>query len=76
MYGQGENDGFSVKLNSRGFLSLGKLGKFGGSLYQKTLHKFSYNGISSVEISFEIVGDKVISLSIQEPELLLKAEKV
>lgn len=75
-YGEGETDGFSVKLNMRKMISLGKLGKFGGALFQKSPNVFSYNGVSSVEISFEVVEDKVLSLTVTEPNLQLKAIKV
>ncbi len=74
-YGEGEKDGFSVKRNMRRMLSLGKLGKFGGGLYQKTPNVFSYNGVTSVEIKFEVVGDEVLSLTVYEPDLVLKARK-
>lgn len=76
MYGDGEKDGLSVKLNMREMLSLGKLGKGGGALFQKAPNLFTYNGITSIEIIFEVVGDKVMSLSIHEPDLILKARKV
>lgn len=76
LYGDGENDGFSVKRNSRKMLSLGKLGKFGGGLYQKAPNVFIYNGVASVEISFEVIDDKVLSLTVNEPDLVLKAKKV
>ena len=75
-YGEGEKDGLSVKLNMRENLSLGKLGEFGGGLYQKSQNLFSYNGITSVEISFEVVDDKVLSLTILEPDLELRAIKI
>jgi hypothetical protein len=74
-YGDGEKDGFSVKLNMRKMLAFGKLGKFGGGLYQKAPNVFSYNGVSSVEIKFEVVENKVLSLSVHEPDLVLKAVK-
>jgi hypothetical protein len=75
-YGEGEKDGFSIKLNMRKMLSLGKLGKFGGGLDQKAPNVFYYNGITSVEIKFEVIADKVISLTVHEPDLVLKAMKV
>jgi hypothetical protein len=75
-YGDGPNEGFSVKLNSRKFLSLGKIGKFGGSLYRKGDYLFSYNGISSLEIFFTVENGKAISLEIREPDLTLLAKKI
>jgi len=76
MYGDDETQGLSVKFNSRNLLSLGKLGKFGGGLYQQVPGEFTYNGISSVNITFEIKGDKVVSLTVHEPDLTLKARKI
>lgn len=76
MYGDGPADGFSIKLNMRKMISLGKLGKFGGSLYQKAANVFMYNGTPSVEITFEIKLDKVLSLTIHEPNLTLTARKI
>lgn len=75
-YGDDPNQGVSIKLNMRKLISLGKLGSFGGALYKKGENVFSYNGTSSVEISFEEVNEKIISLTIHEPNLVLKAIKV
>lgn len=75
-YGEGANDGFSVKLNMRNHLSLGKLGNSGGALFQKSPNTFTYNGISSVEVKFSLVIDQVISLTVHEPDFTLKASKV
>ena len=76
MYGDGENEGFSVKLNRRKLLSLGKLGKFGGGLYQQSPGVFEYNGITSVTITFEEQNGKVVSLTVKEPDLIVQAKKV
>ena len=75
-YGNGEKDGFSVKLNMRKMICLGKLGAFGGALYQKAPNVFSYNGVTSVEIKFDVIDEKVLSLTVHEPDLVLKAMKV
>lgn len=75
-YGEGEHEGFSVKVNMRKMLSLGKLGKFGGGLHPVGENKFLYNGISSVYITFQVEGDVVKSLTIHEPDLTLVAKKV
>lgn len=75
-YGEGENDGVSIRLNMRKDLALGKMGKTGGSLFQKAPNVFTYNGISSVEVSFSIENDVVNSLTLVEPDLTLKAIKV
>ncbi len=75
-YGEGEFDGFSVKVNSQKRLLFGKLGKFGGSLLKIGDHKFMYNGCPSVEISFQFEKDKIVSLTVQEPDLTLIAKKI
>jgi len=74
-YGEGENEGFTVKINMRKNLSLGKLGKSGGALYQKSPNVFSYNGTPSIEVQFTLEDDQVVSLTVVEPELTLKAVK-
>ena len=75
LYREGEKDGLTIKRNMRNMLTLGKLGKSGGGLYQKSPNVFLYNGIASVEISFEVVDGKVISLTVSEPDLVLKAKR-
>ena len=75
-YGEGESDGFSVKVNSRKKLLFGKLGKFGGSLLKIDDHTFTYNGAPSVEISFQLDNEKIVSLTVKEPELTLIAKKI
>jgi len=75
-YGPGAEDGFSVKLNMRKLLSLGKLGKFGGAINQKAANIFVYNGTTSVEVTFKIENGKVISLTVNEPDLTLTAIKI
>ncbi|MBL7828742.1 MAG: hypothetical protein JNJ57_19055 [Saprospiraceae bacterium] len=75
-YGDGEEDGFTIRLNMRKMLSFGRLGKFGGSLYRLDGQRFRYNGAPSVEISFQLEGQKVVSLTVHEPSLILTAKKV
>jgi hypothetical protein len=74
-YGEGESDGFSVKVNSRKKLLFGKLGKFGGSLLKISENKFTYNGTPSVEITFQFENEKIVSLTVKEPELILLVKK-
>ncbi|MEZ4982849.1 MAG: hypothetical protein R2769_14920 [Saprospiraceae bacterium] len=76
MYGKGEKDGFTIQLNMRKLISLGKLGQFGGALYRLGENSFTYNGAPSVKISFEEEDGKILSLTIEEPDLVLKAVKV
>ncbi|MEO7531852.1 MAG: hypothetical protein ABIS69_10585, partial [Sediminibacterium sp.] len=75
-YGGGENEGFSIKLNMKKIISLGKIGKSGGALYQVADNQFIYNGTSSIKISFAKEHDKVVSLTVSEPGLTLVAKKV
>jgi len=75
-YGEGPNDGLTVKINSRKLVTLGKLGKNGGALYQKKENVFIYQGTTSVEVSFKIIDGKVISLTVQEPDLTITAVKI
>lgn len=75
-YGEGEYDGFSVKVNSRKKLLFGKLGKSGGSLLKIDDQAFTYNGAPSVKISFQTTNDKIISLTVSEPGLTLIAKRV
>ena len=75
-YGDGEKEGFSVKLNMRNMISLGKLGNFGGGLYKIGNQKFIYNGVSSVTITFQLENDLVKSLTVNEPDLTLVAKKI
>jgi hypothetical protein len=69
------NNGFSVKLNMRKMLSLGRKGKSGGTLYRMEGHTFSYNGMPSVTVTFNVEADKIVSVTVQEPGLALTARK-
>jgi hypothetical protein len=75
-YGDGPEEGFSVKINMRKLISLGKLGAFGGGLYKQDDGSFIYNGVSSVRITFSDEQDKVVSLTVHEPDLILTAKKI
>jgi hypothetical protein len=71
-----EKEGFSVKVNMRKFITLGKLGKNGGALYKIGDSQFLYQSTTSVKISFVIENDKVLSLTVTEPGLTLTAKKI
>lgn len=75
-YGDGEGEGFSVKLNRRKLITLGRLGKNGGALYRLSDNTFTYNGAPSVTVSFLQEGEKLVSLTVSEPGLTLTAKKV
>lgn len=75
-YGEGKDDGFSIKLNMRKMISLGMLGKSGGALWRIGEHEFTYQGAPSVTVKFQLQNKQVVSLTISEPGLTLTAVKV
>lgn len=75
-YGEGKNAGFSIQMNNQKKMTLGPLGGFGGAILKIGENKFTYNGAPSVQISFEIREEKVLSMRLQEPGLSLEAKKV
>lgn len=75
-YGEGEFDGFTVKVNSQKKLLFGKLGRSGGSLLKIGEHTFTYNGAPSVKISFQTTDDQIVSMTVSEPELTLIAKRI
>lgn len=75
-YGDGPEDGFSIKLNMRDSLSFGKLGNFGGTLYRIGEDEFIYNAMPTVKIVFNKEENKVTGLTIHEPDLTLTAKKM
>lgn len=48
----------------------------GGGLSQIEPNQSTYNGTTSIEISFDVVDSKVTSLTLHEPDLILTARKV
>ena len=75
-YGDAPEDGFTIRLNMKKILSIGKIGKFGGALLKTDENRFTYNGAPSVEISFLLEHKKVVSLTVSEPNLTLTAKKM
>lgn len=75
-YGEGKEDGFSIRLNMRKMISLGKLGKTGGTLWRIGENEFTYQGAPSVVVKFEIVNNLATSFVIKEPGLVLKATRI
>jgi hypothetical protein len=75
-YGEGDLDGFSIKLNMKKIISLGRLGKGGGALYKIGDNKYMYNGAPSTIISFGQENGKVVSMTVTEPALSLVAKKI
>lgn len=76
LYGKGLQDGLSVRLNMRNMLSLGRLGAFGGALFQTAPGTFAYNGAPSVKVVFEKHEGRVVALTVHEPDLVIRAKKV
>lgn len=76
MYGEGEKDGFSIRLNMSDLLSLGVIGSFGGALYKVSENLFVYNKAPSVKISFQKENEKVVSMTINEPNLTIIAKRI
>ncbi|WP_304233900.1 hypothetical protein [Jiulongibacter sediminis] len=75
-YGEGKDEGFSVKINMQKLLSLAPLGGFGGSIYKVGENLFIYNGAPSVKISFDISDGVVQSLTVRDPDYEVTAQKV
>ncbi len=75
MYGDGPSDGFSIKLNMRKLIALGKIGTFGGALFKTGDNLFAYNGAPSVQVKFSVENGKVLSLTVHEPDFMLTAKK-
>ncbi len=75
-YGDGKEDRFTIKLNMRKLLSLGKLGKSGRALFRIAENEFTYQGAPSVTVKFLVQNDRVISLTLNEPGLVLTASKI
>lgn len=75
-YGEGKEDGFTIKLNMRNMLSLGNLGKSGGALWRIGDNEFTYQGTPSVTIKFLVQDGRVQSLTLTEPGLSLTAKKI
>lgn len=75
-YGEGDTDAFVVGLNMRKQLSFGRKGTFGTGMYRVNGNVFGANSAPSIKINFEIVDDKVLGLTLEEPDLVLKAVRV
>lgn len=75
-YGEGKDDGFTMKLTMRKLITFGRLGKSGGVLLSLDENVFTYQGAPSVRVVFQVQGEKVISLILTEPGLTLTAIKV
>jgi hypothetical protein len=74
-YGDGAEDGFTIRLNMRKMIALGRLGKSGGTLWRIGENEFTYQGAPSVTVRFLLEQGKVVSLNLREPGLELVALK-
>ena len=75
-YGEGDQEGFSIKLNMRAKMALGPLGGFGGALHKLKENLYTYNGAPSVNVTFAMDGDVVKSLTLTDPVASITASKV
>ena len=74
-FGEGEDEYFDVKLNSRKMLSLGRGSYFGRGLHKVGEYTFTPGGGPSVRIVFEIEDGHAKSVSILDPEVVITAYK-
>lgn len=72
-YGEAKDDVFTIKLNMRKMLAIGKSG---GGIHCIGKNEFVYQGSPSVKITFQVKNEKVISLTIREPGFEITAVKV
>jgi hypothetical protein len=75
-YGEGAGDGFSIRLNMREMLSLGRIGAFGGALLMTSKNRYIYNGCPSTRISFTEENGVIVSMTVTEPDFELTAVKM
>ncbi len=72
----GEMGVFTVELNRRGRLYLSRGKEIGRTLNLVEQHGFAPSGAPAVRIRFEVVENKTVSLTIHDPEPLVKAVRV
>ena len=72
-FGDGEGEIFVVDTHRLGFLQIGRKGSSPRKLNKIDESSFSPAGAPSVKIIFKVTGDKVVSLSIHEPQPLVTA---
>lgn len=75
-FGDGEDEYFKVDLNSRGLLFIARGEDFGRSLLRNGEHVFAPGGAPSVRVHFKVLNGHAESLSIHDPDLVLKAMRV
>jgi hypothetical protein len=75
-FGDGADEIFTVELNSRKMLSLGRKGYFGRVMNKIEEHVFAPGGAPSVRIRFTIKDSKAVSFSVHEPEPIVTAVRI
>src|SRR6186997_254540 len=75
-FGNADGEIFIVDTNRQGFLQIGRKGSFPRALRKLDENTFSPAGAPSVKIIFKITDDKVVSLSVHEPEPLVTAIRI
>lgn len=75
-FGSGENEIFVVDLHRLGFLQMGRKGSSPRKLNKTGENTFSPAGAASVKIVFKVDVDKIVSLSVHEPEPLVVGVRI
>lgn len=74
-FGAGDNDAFDVIKNRRGVLAIKRGARFARTLNRVEEHAFAPAGASAVRIRFEIKDGRAVSLTVHDPEPLVKARR-
>ena len=75
-FGPGEDEYFTVELNSRGMLYLSRAENIGRVLLRVEEHGFAPGGAPNVRIRFEVNGGSASKLTIHDPMPLVTASRV
>ncbi len=75
-YGESETEVFFVGLNMRNMMSFGRKGTFGTGMYRIKDNTFGAYAAPSIKIEFEVVEDKVLALTLEEPDMQVKAIRI
>ena len=75
-FGEKEDEVFEVNLNSRKFLQIARKGNFGRVLNRVGEHQFAPGGGPSVRIHFTLENGEATSLTVHEPEPIVKAVRI
>jgi hypothetical protein len=74
-FGASDSDRLGVSFD-KGQLTITKAGEGGRALHSRGEHRFFPAGVPSIEIRFEIEGERARALSIHDPELVVRAPRV